>query len=270
MDEHDSAMEVNKRPRLTLYGEINEQELFQAETKKEEEKLVLNEQERVQMEQAETNVREEKAHIESYNRFKDLQAQYSKAFSYPSQTVDVFIKCRSCYLPLEARMDRDSFEQLLVKTQPKNLVLIHGKDVTFHEISRFCASNRLDVKVKRADQFRGSLKFATNAGVKQVFIENQLLKSLALQKVAHKRFEVARIVGEIRPQVDKQLIFDELEMPRDIKAINEKAAAGDGQGTEKAEGLTEQQIRAKQRFERKSLFLMSKEYRLAELHTFLT
>ena len=51
-------------------------------------------------------------------------------------------------------------------------MLIHGKDVTFHQISRFCESNKIDVKVKRADQFLGSLKFATNAGVKQVFIEN--------------------------------------------------------------------------------------------------
>mmetsp|Transcript_2597 Transcript_2597/g.3234 ORF Transcript_2597/g.3234 Transcript_2597/m.3234 type:complete len:147 (+) Transcript_2597:1716-2156(+) len=115
----------------------------------------------------------------------------------------------------------------------------------------------------------GSLKFATNAGVKQVFIENQLLKSLALQKVAHKRFEVARIIGQIKPQVDKQLIFDELEMPRDIKAINAKADSKSSDAAEKSEALTEQQIRAKQRFQRKSLFLMSKEYRLAELHNFL-
>lgn len=75
---------------------------------------------------------EEKAHIESYNRFKDLQTQYSKAFRYTNHPIDIYIRCRSCYLPLEARMDRDSFEQLLVKTQPKHLVLIHGKETTFH------------------------------------------------------------------------------------------------------------------------------------------
>ena len=34
------------------------------------------------MEQAVTNVIEEKAHIESYNRFKDLQAQYEQPFTY--------------------------------------------------------------------------------------------------------------------------------------------------------------------------------------------
>ena len=121
-------------------------------------------------------------------------------------------------------MDRDTFEQLLVKTKPKNLVLINGFNTKFEQIKRFCENNRIDISVKRADQFLGSLKFCTNAGVKQVFIENQLLRSLALQKVAHKRFEVARIIGEIKPQVERQLIFDELEMPRDIKAINAKAA----------------------------------------------
>ena len=81
-DAHDGMVEVNKRPRLTLYGEINEQELFVSTQKKEDQQLVLDEQERVQMEQAVTNVIEEKAHIESYNRFKDLQAQYSQPFVY--------------------------------------------------------------------------------------------------------------------------------------------------------------------------------------------
>ena len=57
-------MEVNKRPRLTLYGEVNEQELFVSEHKKEEQQLVLDEQERDQMVKAEANVIEEKAHIE--------------------------------------------------------------------------------------------------------------------------------------------------------------------------------------------------------------
>ena len=100
-------------------------------------------------------------------------------------------------------MDRDSFEQLLVKTKPKNLVLINGYDQKSETIRRFCENNRLGIAVQRADKFLGSLKFCTNAGVKQVFIENQLLRSLALQKVAHKRFEVARIIGEIKPQIDR-------------------------------------------------------------------
>ena len=81
-DAHDGTIEVNKRPRLTLYGEINEQELFVSNQKKEEQQLVLDEDERVQMDQAITNVIEEKAHMESYNRFKDLQAQYSQIFTY--------------------------------------------------------------------------------------------------------------------------------------------------------------------------------------------
>ena len=59
-----------------------------------------------------------------------------------------------------------------------------------------------------------------------------------MQKVAHKRFEVARIIGEIKPYVDKQLIFDELQMPRDIMALNAKAAAEDS-AAEKSEAITE-------------------------------
>ncbi len=81
-DQHDGVMDINKRQKLTLYGEINDQELFVSLQKIEDKELVLDEQERVQMEQAVTNVIEEKAHIESYNRFKDLQSQYSKAFTY--------------------------------------------------------------------------------------------------------------------------------------------------------------------------------------------
>ena len=99
------------------------------------------------MEQAETKVIEEKAHIESYNRFKDLQAQYSKPFLYRSEQTDVYIKCRSCYLPLEARIDRDSFEQLLVKSKPKNLVLINGFNTKFEQIRRFCQNNKIDINV---------------------------------------------------------------------------------------------------------------------------
>lgn len=38
-----------------------------------------------------------------------------------------------CYLPMEATIDRDSFEQLLVKTKPKHLVLINGHGDTKYE-----------------------------------------------------------------------------------------------------------------------------------------
>ena len=105
------------------------------------------------MEQAVTEVIEEKAHMESYNRFKDLQSQYSQNFIYQGKDrmIEIHIKCRSCYLPLEARMDRDSFEQLLVKTKPKNLVLINGYNTKFEQIKRFCESNKIDIDIKRAN-----------------------------------------------------------------------------------------------------------------------
>ena len=90
------------------------------------------------------------------------------------------IKCKACYLPMEARMDRVSFELLMRKTQPKNLVLVNGSDAKVNQIMKFCESNQVETKVQRANKNRESIKFATSAGVKQVFIENQLLKSLAL------------------------------------------------------------------------------------------
>ena len=77
---------------------------------------MLDEQEQAQVKQAETNVIAEKAHIESYNRFKELQKQYGKSFSYNVNREYVYIKCKATYLPLEARMDRVSFELLLFKT----------------------------------------------------------------------------------------------------------------------------------------------------------
>ena len=70
--QQDEILGAEKKPRLTLYGEVNEDELFSNKTKKLEERLVLDEQEQEQVKQAETNVIAEKAHIESYNRFKEL------------------------------------------------------------------------------------------------------------------------------------------------------------------------------------------------------
>ena len=63
-------------------------------------------------------------------------------------------------------MDRDSFEQLLVKTKPKKLWIINGYDTKYEQIKRFVENNRIDIQVQRADKFLPSLKFSTNAGVK--------------------------------------------------------------------------------------------------------
>jgi hypothetical protein len=43
---------------------------------------VMNAQEREENKQAVSNVITEKAHIESYNRFRELQKIYSQAFNY--------------------------------------------------------------------------------------------------------------------------------------------------------------------------------------------
>lgn len=44
-------------------------------------------------------------------------------------------------------MDRVSFELLLLKTQPKNLVLVNGSDSKVNQIKKFCIANQVDTKV---------------------------------------------------------------------------------------------------------------------------
>ena len=74
----------------------------------------LNAEEREENKQAVTNVITENAHIESYNRFRELQKQYSHTFNYSMTKSDVFVRCQTSYLPFEFRIDRVSFELLLL------------------------------------------------------------------------------------------------------------------------------------------------------------
>jgi hypothetical protein len=69
-------------------------------------------------------------------------------------------------------------------------------------VKNFCKNNYLDVSIKHSGGRGQTTQFATNAAVKQVFLDNVLLKNLAYQKVAYKRFEVARVHGEIVPALD--------------------------------------------------------------------
>jgi hypothetical protein len=75
----------------------------------------MNAQEREENKQAVSNVITEKAHIESYNRFRELQKIYSQAFNYSTQRQEVFVRCQTSYLPFECRIDRISFELLLLQ-----------------------------------------------------------------------------------------------------------------------------------------------------------
>ena len=135
---------------------------------------------------------------------------YQQAFSYNKIDLEMVIRCKCVYLPMEAKIDRESFENMLKVIQPRILILVNGYPNKHCQIEKFCQNSKLEISVMRAERNRESLKFATNAGVKQVFIEHSLLKSLSMNKVAHRKYEVARIRGEIRPQLDRQLIFDEL------------------------------------------------------------
>lgn len=75
---------------------------------------VMTAQEREENKQAVSNVITEKAHIESYNRFRELQKQYSQTFNYSVSRTEVYVRCQICYLPFESRIDKISFELLLL------------------------------------------------------------------------------------------------------------------------------------------------------------
>ena len=59
-------------------------------------------------------------------------------FKYEKQMVEVKILCKSSYLPMEARIDRISFELLLAKTKSKNIVLVNGQNQKVEQIRQFC------------------------------------------------------------------------------------------------------------------------------------
>ena len=80
------------------------------------------------MQKAVTNVIEEKAHLEQYNRFKELQEIYSQTFMYDRREVEVIVRCKATYYPMEAKIDRESFENMLKIIQPRVLILVNGFD----------------------------------------------------------------------------------------------------------------------------------------------
>lgn len=107
----------------------------------------MNAQEREENKQAVSNVITEKAHIESYNRFKELQKQYSQPFNYSSSKAEVYVHCQVSYLPYECRIDKVSFELMLLQTQPKNLVILNSSPSKVQEIERFLLTNRIETQL---------------------------------------------------------------------------------------------------------------------------
>jgi hypothetical protein len=95
---------------------------------------------------------------------------------YHESETQVDVKCGVCYIPFEGRMDSVSFELMLIKAQPKELIIINTTEKKASKIEEFCKLNDLHTKV----HFKKHLNFSTNAAVKQVFIDEALYKGLPL------------------------------------------------------------------------------------------
>jgi len=93
------------------------------------------------------NLLENRATIETYNRFKDLQRRYALPFEYSSKPTDVEINCAVSYLPFEGRIDRVTFELLLHKAQPKELIMINSASSKIKHVQLYCAANKVNTHV---------------------------------------------------------------------------------------------------------------------------
>lgn len=110
----------------------------------------LNEEEREEMEQAVASKKAETAHLQTYNRFKDLQKEYSQPFDYKSKNMDISIKCSVSYLPFEGRIDRVTFELLLFQTGVKNLIMINSGSNKVKHVQQYCEMNKIGTLVFEA------------------------------------------------------------------------------------------------------------------------
>lgn len=52
--------------------------------------------------------------------------------------MEVFVKCKVSYLPFEARIDKVTFELLVAKTRPKDLIIINASSNKVDHIRNFC------------------------------------------------------------------------------------------------------------------------------------
>ncbi len=51
------------------------------------------------------------------------------------------VRCAVSYVPFEARMDKVSFELMLIKTQPKQLIAFNTARNKAEKIKEFCDNN---------------------------------------------------------------------------------------------------------------------------------
>ena len=81
-----------------------------------------------------------------------------------SKPVEVNLKCVASYLPLEAQIDRVSFEYLMMKSLPQHLVLINGTNSKIIHLKSFISDNQLEIKIEHVANSKFSL--STNTATK--------------------------------------------------------------------------------------------------------
>ena len=140
----------------------------------------------------------EAAQVEQYNRFKELQKEYSKSFNYKLYNQELRVHCRSCYLPFEARMDQETFELFLLNSNPKDVVLLGFSNQSLEKTKNFCSQNEIGINLHIAPMINrkfissnqnpsqswvNSFKMNTSSAVKNVLIDELLYKYLPLQNI---------------------------------------------------------------------------------------
>ena len=163
---------------------------------------------------------------------------YSLPFEYSSKQVEVSLKCQVSYLPIEARIDRIGFEFLLVKTLPQHLVIINPSQQKVNHMRDFIRSNNLKTKIDTV--VNQSILIEADTSMKQVFLDSNLQKHLAMHRVLN--FEVCRVRAKLTLQEDQ--VFDELQL---VDQNHSRSHHSNGN----------------------YLFILPKQYRLQELQHYL-
>lgn len=148
--------------------------------------------------------------------------------------MDVNVKCAISYLPYESMIDRQSFEYFLMRCLPQHLVLCNGSPTKYEHLLAFAQKNGLNIGVHHCSNNTASKVFemATESATRTVFLDTQLARSLAFQKVnSFEGVHVCRVSGRLNFSGEEPNLL----------------------------------VEGKQKLKQNYLFILPKEYRLQEL-----
>lgn len=94
-------------------------------------------------------------------------------FIYTSVDENVTIECKTCYIPFEGRIDKNSFQIILSETRPKNLIIVNASSKKVERIVNYVKENRLNIKVSHVKNKR-SLE-----------TQGEIESNFALQSIPH-------------------------------------------------------------------------------------